>query len=86
MKKLLVVFAAAIVLAAGFSVVLTARYVSTQAPVTPAPEIAVPAGAAERLAGAIRIPTTSAEDPGSFDGDAFRTFRDYLERVFPRRG
>ena len=83
MKKLLVVFAAAIVLPAGFSVVLTARYASTQAPVTPAPAIAVPAGAAERLAGAIRIPTISAEDPGSFDGDTFRAFRDYLESAFP---
>ena len=83
MKKLLVVFAATIVLAAGFSVGLTARYASTQAPVTPAPEIAVPGGAVERLAGAIRIPTISAEDPESFDGDTFRTFRDYLESAFP---
>ena len=83
MKKLLLMFVTAIVLLAGFSVVLTARYVSTQAPVTPAPEIAVPAGAAERLAGAIRIPTISAEDAGSFDGDTFRAFRDYLESAFP---
>ena len=83
MKKLLEVFAAAIVLPAGFSVVLTARYVSTQAPVTPAPEIAVPAGAAERLAGAIRIPTISAENPRSFAGDAFLTFHAHLESAFP---
>ena len=83
MKKLLVVFQAAIVLPVGLSVVLTARYASTPAPVTPAPEIAVPAGAAERLAGAIRIPTISAENPGPFDGDAFRTFHAYLESAFP---
>jgi carboxypeptidase PM20D1 len=57
--------------------------VSIQSTATPAPEIAVPAGAGQRLAGAIRIPTISAEDPESFDGDAFRTFRDYLEGAFP---
>ena len=83
MKKLLVVFAAAIVLVAGFSAVLTARYISTQGPAMPAPEIAVPAGAAERLAGAIRIPTISSEDPDAFDGDAFRTLHAYLEQAFP---
>lgn len=83
MKKVLVTFAAAVVLLAGIGVVLTARYVSTQSPATPAPEVVVRAGAAERLADAIRIPTISAEDPLALDVGAFRAFHGYLERAFP---
>ena len=83
MKKLLVILATALVLMAGFGVVLTARYVSTQSPAAPAAEITVPAGAADRLSGAIRIPTISAEDPAAFDGEPFRTFHAYLAKAFP---
>lgn len=83
MKRLLAMLAGALALVAGFGVVLTVRYVSTQSPAAPAPEIAVAAGAAERLSGAIRIPTISAEDPREFDGDAFHRFHAYLEKAFP---
>jgi carboxypeptidase PM20D1 len=83
MKKLLAILATALVLVAGFSVVLTARYVSNQPPTASAPEIVVAAGAAERLAGAIRIPTISADERRAFDGEAFRSFHEYLEESFP---
>ena len=83
MKKLLLIVPTAFVLLVGFSVVLTARYVSTQSPAEPAAEIAVAAGAAERLSRAIRIPAISAEEPGAFDGEAFRTFHAYLAKAFP---
>jgi carboxypeptidase PM20D1 len=83
MKKLLVILVTAVALLAGFGAVLTARYVSPPSSAEPAADTPVPADAADRLAGAIRIPTISVEDPTSFDGDAFRTFRAYLEKAFP---
>lgn len=76
-------FATGLALLAGLGVVLTASYVSTQLPASPAPEIAVPPGAADRLAGAIRIPTISAEDPAAFDAEAFQRFHVYLQSAFP---
>jgi carboxypeptidase PM20D1 len=83
MTKLLAILTAALVLLVGFSGVLTARYVSSQTPPTPAREVRVPAGAADRLAGAIRLQTVSAGEPTTFDGEAFRTFHLYLEKAFP---
>lgn len=53
-------------------------------PVPAAPEVAVPGGAAERLAGAIRHATISPADPAAFDGAAFRGLHEYLEAQFPR--
>jgi carboxypeptidase PM20D1 len=83
MSERLLLFPAAFVLLAGFSVVPTARYVPTQSPARPAPDVAVRAGAAERLSGAIRIPTISAEDEAAFDDGAFERLRAYLENAFP---
>jgi carboxypeptidase PM20D1 len=84
MRKVLLLFATSFVLLAGFSVVLTARYVSIQSPAMPAPDVVVPAGAADRLSGAIRIRTISPEEPSAFDADAFERFHGYLESAFPR--
>jgi carboxypeptidase PM20D1 len=83
MKKSLVLVAAALALTAGFTTALTARYGATASFVPAAPHVAIPAGAAERLAGAIRIPTISAEDEATFDGRAFEDLHAYLESVFP---
>lgn len=83
MKKLLGLLATAPLLLTGFGVALTTRYVSTQSPAAPAAEITVPAGSADRLSGAIRIPTISAEDPATFDREPFRMFHAYLEKAFP---
>jgi carboxypeptidase PM20D1 len=84
MRKFLRLLAVAFVLLVGLTVVLTARYVSIQSPVTPAPDVAIPEGAAERLAGALRIATISAEDPAAFDAEAFRALHAYLQVAFPR--
>lgn len=62
----------------------TVRGETPNLPLAPAPVIAVPTGAAERLAGAIRIPTISAEDPAAFSGQAFHGLHAYLQRAFPR--
>jgi carboxypeptidase PM20D1 len=82
-KKLLALLGLGVVLSAGLIVARTARHGSPQPSVHPVPEVAVPDGAAERLAGAVRIPTISFEDPSSLDGEAFDSLRSYLERVFP---
>lgn len=50
----------------------------------PAAVVAIPETAAERLAGAVRIPTIAHENPAGFDGQAFRDLHAYLRRVFPR--
>ena len=84
MKKLLLLIATAFVLTAVLTVVLTARYVATDTPVPPADDIALPSGAAERLASAIRIPTISAEDEAAFNAAAFADLHGYLQSAFPR--
>jgi carboxypeptidase PM20D1 len=60
---------------------MTYRYASPA--VSPAPEVAVPKDAAQRLAGSLRFPTISYEDSAAFDGEAFRALHDYLEAAFP---
>ena len=84
MKKLFLLIGTALVLTAGFTVVLTARYVPTETSVPPAVDVAIPSGAAERLASAIRIPTISAEDEAAFDAAAFADLHGYLQSAFPR--
>jgi carboxypeptidase PM20D1 len=84
MKKLLLLIGTAVVLTAAFTVVLTARYVPTETPVPPADEVAVPSGATERLAYAIRIATISPEDERAFDAAAFADLHAYLQSAFPR--
>jgi hypothetical protein len=59
------------------AIVLTARYVSVQSPIALAPRVEIPKGAAERLAGAIRIRTISTDDRAAFDAEAFRALHAY---------
>jgi carboxypeptidase PM20D1 len=84
MRKLLLLIAMAFGLTAGFTVVLTARYVPVESPVALAAHVPMPTGAAERLASAIRIRTISPEEPSAFDADGFERFHEYLESAFPR--
>jgi carboxypeptidase PM20D1 len=72
------------VLLLAFALVRTARFRPVEAAVAPAPAVAIPAGAAERLAGSIRIPTISHEDTAAFDAAAFRALHAYLQAQFPR--
>ena len=62
----------------------TASDDSNRAAVDPAPEILIPDGAADRLAGAVRIATISHADTAAFDAAAFNALHDYLEKHFPR--
>jgi carboxypeptidase PM20D1 len=62
----------------------TALYGSVRLIVEPTIDTAVSEGAAERLAGALRIPTISHEDPAAFDSEPFRSLHAYLEATFPQ--
>ena len=84
MRKFFVLLGAALALFVGFTVAVTARYNSNQPTVQPVPELAIRDGAAERLAGSLRIRTVSSEDPAAFDADAFGTLHQYLQTAFPR--
>jgi carboxypeptidase PM20D1 len=84
MKKLFLLVAASVAVVIGFTAVVTARYGSDPFPVAPVPNVPIPHGAAERLAGAIRIRTISSEDPSLFDAEAFRRLHEYLATAFPR--
>jgi carboxypeptidase PM20D1 len=74
----------ALVLVGGVALVQTARYESVQPVIEAAPAVAISDGAAERLAGSLRIATISADDPSAFDAESFSTFHRYLENAFPR--
>lgn len=75
---------AAVALVAGAASIQTARFESVQAAIERAPDVAVSDAAAERLAGALRIATISADNPDAFDAGAFAELHAYLERNFPR--
>jgi carboxypeptidase PM20D1 len=83
MRKLLLLIATAFVLTAGFTVVLTARYLPVESPVVAAGDVAVPEGAADRLASAVRIRTISADDAEVFDAAAFADLHKFLQAAFP---
>src|SRR5688572_6678659 len=84
MKTISLVAGAALLLLVGFTVIMTARYDAVQLPVEPAPAVSVGHDAAERLAGALRIRTISAEDRGAFDAAGFGALHGYLQSTFPR--
>jgi carboxypeptidase PM20D1 len=81
---LLSALAAAFLVLFGFGFARTARYGTVQPAVEPARVVDIPEGAAERLAGAIRIPTISRETPVAFNAEPFRALHAYLETAFPR--
>jgi carboxypeptidase PM20D1 len=83
MRKVLLLIATAFVLTAGFTVVLTARYLPVESPVALATDVAIPADAAERLANAIRFRTISGDDMTEFDAGAFAGLHRFLQTAFP---
>jgi carboxypeptidase PM20D1 len=84
MKKLALALLAALVLLLAVVLVRAARFGVAQGPVPAAAAYTAPAGAAERLAEAIRIPTVSHEDSARFDAAAFTAFHQLLATRFPR--
>ena len=86
MKRFLVVVGACVVVIAGIVLARGASYRLEQAEVAPAPDVVIPPGAAERLAGSLRIPTISHEDPGAFDARAFEALHAALVRDLKPQG
>jgi carboxypeptidase PM20D1 len=84
MRKFFLLLGAASVLSVAFAIGVTARYESTQPFVHPVAEVAIPEGAADRLAGSLRIQTISSEDPAALDPRAFSALHHYLQTAFPR--
>jgi carboxypeptidase PM20D1 len=84
MKRLSLLLALACTLLVGVVLVRTLRVGPTLPAVVPAAEVTVPAGAVERLAGAIRFPTLSNEDSDDFDAVTFQALHEYLTAEFPR--
>jgi carboxypeptidase PM20D1 len=83
-RKVLPAFAVLVLLLAGVALARTFRYKSTPTASDLAPRISIPQGATERLAGSVRFPTISPEDPGAFDAQPFRNLHAYLMKVFPK--
>ena len=82
--KLLVLIGAAFVLFVAIILVRAAAYGSVAPPAERAPEVAIPEGAAERLAGSVRIPTISHEDPAALNAQSFQDLHAYLQAQFPK--
>jgi carboxypeptidase PM20D1 len=83
MKNVVIVAVIAISVAA-VSVAVRAGHAPAAQPVPAAPLARIPAEAAQRLAGAVRLRTISAEDPAAFDPAAFSALHAYLQASFPR--
>jgi carboxypeptidase PM20D1 len=84
MKMLMRLLGSTIALIAGVVSIQTARFESVQAAVERVPQAEIARGAAERLAGSLRIATISPDNPEDFDAEKFSELHAYLERVFPR--
>jgi len=83
-RSKILVFGVGAALLIGFALARTASDGSARLAVQPATDVAVPEGAAERLAGSLRIPTVSHEDPAAFDAPSFHALHAYFEAAFPR--
>ena len=84
MKRLLLLLGSALLVVVGVTLARVVRYGSAPPVVQPAAEVEIPEGAAERLAGSLRIPTISHEDAAAFDPEAFQALHAYLQAEFPR--
>ena len=84
-RRILLRLGAPLMLLAGVTLAQTARGGSAQQLfMPPAPSVPIPAGAAERLAGSLRIQTISTDDPDAFKTDAFGALHAYLQASFPK--
>jgi carboxypeptidase PM20D1 len=84
LKKLALALIAALAVLLAVILVRTARFGEAQGEVPRAAAYTAPAGAAERLAEAIRIPTISHEDSARFDAAAFAALHELLRARYPR--
>jgi carboxypeptidase PM20D1 len=84
MKRALVALLAVLVLLLAVMLVRTARFGAEEVQAPAAAAYTAPAGAAERLAEGIRIPTVSNQDSARFGTAAFAAFHALLRQRFPR--
>src|SRR5947199_10611250 len=86
MRRILVaIIAAALVVLAAVLIIRTNRFHSRQLAVEPIPPLLLDtAAAAEGLAGALRVRTSSNQDSTQFDAAEFRRCQDYLRTSSPR--
>lgn len=84
MRKTLVALLAGLLLLGAALSVRALRLTSRQVRVAPVHDVEVDVAlAAERLAGALRFPTVSSQEPEATDAAAFDGLRGYLEQAFP---
>lgn len=83
MKKLALALVAVLVVLLAVVLVRTARFGEAPAPVPAPAAFTPPAGAADRLAEAIRIPTITHEGAARFDTAAFTALHELLRARFP---
>src|SRR5688500_3263267 len=87
MRRVVVVAYVLVLAIAALALVMAVRafrYTSRQLTAAPAPPFAAVAGAPQRLAAAIAIPTVSYDDPARRDTAAFARLGEHLARSFPR--
>jgi carboxypeptidase PM20D1 len=84
-KKAVVAVAIGVLLVVAVLLYRAARFTSRQVSAAPVAALALDtAGAAERLAGALRFRTISSDDSSAFDAAEFARFHEYLRSRFPR--
>lgn len=84
MKRALQILALLLVVLAVIVVARAIAFKPKHVEVQPPPAFMPLAGAIERLAGAVKIPTVSPGDSTQRDSAAFRAMHDYLVKTFPR--
>jgi carboxypeptidase PM20D1 len=82
--KALIFLLVIVVLLAAIVVTRALTWRSDQLAVAAIPKIEIADAALARLAGAIRVPTVSAANPGAADSSVFDAFHRHLETSFPR--
>jgi carboxypeptidase PM20D1 len=83
LKRLIQLLGVAVLILVAVVVVRAMTFTPKRAEVLRPQAFTPPAGAAERLAGAIRIPTISPSDSTARDTAAFRAMHEYLVQSFP---
>jgi carboxypeptidase PM20D1 len=83
-RRVLVVLSAPFILLLSILLIRTAAFHAPKPSVTSAARVSIPNGAVQRLAGSIRLPTISHQDPAQLDSAAFQALHRYLEAQFPR--
>jgi carboxypeptidase PM20D1 len=82
-KAVLLALSGTVAILGGTATVRTARFGPVQLPVSNSDHVALPDGAAERLAAALRYRTVSGEDSSEPDALAFRGLHAHLQSSFP---